>query len=312
MEQEPMRVEQALAEWMLQEYRKPAISYQKLSLEIFKLYYNKKFNGKNIVGVKKIFPEKIEFNRNISKIIDSNIIENLIPFKENFFSIKAFSNFSIEDHLCSMYDIGYISYINAMSYYGITDRIPKNIHYTTLDRHSWKVNIYEFLKKTCPEIFNSSDDNYFHYFVEPYPSINSIKDRKIIIHGTKNYLHPKTTDSSIRVPDIGDLFLDIIKSPEHSGGMQHVLDVWREYGIKYHRRILNRVDLNGSNLDKARIGFLMEKVLKIKNDIIQKWKVDKGNVRGGSRKFLASENFSEIICYDWNISINCKDLIKYV
>lgn len=95
MEQEPMRVEQALAEWMLQEYRKPAISYQKLSLEIFKLYYNKKFNGKNIVGVKKIFPEKIEFNRNISKIIDSNIIENLIPFKENFFSIKAFSNFSI-------------------------------------------------------------------------------------------------------------------------------------------------------------------------------------------------------------------------
>lgn len=308
-----MRIESALIDWLHQEYKKPMISYQRLSLEIFKLYKNKKYKKNSISGIRKEFPEKNEFNRNISKLIELNSISRF-EGKDNFFIVKAYIDRPYEEYICSIYEYGYLSYINAMLYYNITDRVHKDIHYTTLDSFSWRKLIIESLKINYPDIFRSKKKDYFQYFITPHPSIKKIFDRNVIIHTNKNnkVLDVKLTNSSIRVPKIGDLFLDIIRNPEYSGGMSHVIDTWKEYGDIFYKKIIKSVDVHGSNIDKARVGFMMEKVLHISDKRIEKWKKERGNTRGGSRKFLMKNNFSNIICYEWNISINCEELIDYV
>ena len=85
------------------------------------------------------------------------------------------------------------------------------------------------------------------------------------------------------------------------GGFQHVFEIYEEMGEIFKERILSATDSYGTSIDKSRVGYIFEKHLDIQDDRISKWKTSSVS-RGGSRKMLADEPYSDTYDEDWCIS----------
>ncbi len=86
----------------------------------------------------------------------------------------------------------------------------------------------------------------------------------------------------IRVSTIGRTFLEMLKNPELCGEINHVLDVFEEYGEKHIRLITDDIDKNGTPIIKVRAGYILDELLNVKSEVIEKW--SSFAQRGGSRK----------------------------
>lgn len=98
------------------------------------LKHSKSFNDKQVTGMRKNtninkkFVEVSEFLLNRALIKDSS---------HSYFTIgtKSYSDFEI---VCSLYQIGYISYLSAMYLYGFTEQKTIRIDFSTPVRSQWK------------------------------------------------------------------------------------------------------------------------------------------------------------------------------
>lgn len=100
-------------------------------------------------------------------------------------------------------------------------------------------------------------------------------------------------------------------SPQYCGGVETVLSVFKKYAGLLLEDILEICQTHGNNIDKARVGFLLDEVLGIQHPIINKWKTLMIGQRGGSRKFVAYLNFEPRFSETWNISLNHTSLSAY-
>ncbi|WP_238532113.1 hypothetical protein [Rahnella aquatilis] len=106
----------------------------------------------------------------------------------------------------------------------------------------------------------------------------------------------------VRVTNIGETFLDMLKEPDLCGGFEHVFSVFENYHEKFLPVILKEISKNGNSMDKARAGYILEEVIGIKNKVIESWKDDVK--RGGSRKLIPSNPYKNVFSETWCISIN--------
>ncbi|HBX3841750.1 TPA: hypothetical protein MHZ72_29435, partial [Klebsiella pneumoniae subsp. pneumoniae] len=124
-------------------------------------------------------------------------------FYEVFF-VKGNDGSPENDIVCSTYPYGYLSYLSAMDWHNITDKIPKIIHFTTCRSEQWKNKFYHDFQKDNPDIDEAKQ------FMPRFPRNSEVNGIKIIVTQETNYVEPmKARNSPVRVSSIGKTFMDM-------------------------------------------------------------------------------------------------------
>ena len=104
-----------------------------------------------------------------------------------------------------------------------------------------------------------------------------------------------------RISTIGQTFLDMLRRPVLCGGMNHVIDVWKEHASDHLPAIIAAVD-SASPVIKCRAGYVIEERLGIRNPRLEAWRLYAQ--RGGSRVLDPGQPYAPAWSEKWMISLN--------
>lgn len=276
----------------LGELDQPVITDYQLAVVLFDLY--EKGNG-TVLTKRRL--------ATATGILQGNgIITQHRDFSENkVFSIIGKKTFDPGDVACSVDPFCYVSHLNAMSYHGLTDRIPSVLILSSPSPKEWKLFANRKMEKDLGESIDIYRENRL-------PPLQSLKMNKIGKHPIEKYssVHlgafKNIKGRSLRVSSLGRTFLDMVREPKQCGGMTHVVEVYRNYAKQYKRLIIDEVDRNGAPIEKVRVGYLLEEICHLNDDKLTEWL--KYVARGGSRKLDPNEEYYSKYSEKWSISIN--------
>ena len=288
---------EALKTVLIDKHDKPTVNRYELILYIYKLYRDRELDGLRIGKITLDEPDYRVVNRNIDDLEERKIISQHLGLP--IYVITSKKKPTAHQFLCSINPFCYLSHISAMEWHGITDRIPHTVIATTCMPSEYKNLTRKRINEDLPNVSNS------HLLIVPrvtkYPSFDG---KKFQLHQTRNYKQPKEVPDSggIRVASLGETFLDMLKKPNLCGGIEHVLDVYKEFAEEHLPLIVRTIDKNGNGMDKARAGYILEEVCHLSHKTIDQWK--KSVQRGGSRKLVSENDYKDIYSETWCISIN--------
>lgn len=297
IKQNTISLKEALKTIVLEQHDKPVISLYELRGYVYELYDKKEFNGKKIGKIISSEPQKRVMDNCISALQDIGVIKQDLNLPIYLLSNKKKP--SAPQVICTINPYSYISYLSAMSWHGLTDRLPHTVHVITCSSTEYKKLATQTLQKRFPNLEDLS------FLLPPrvvkYPSFDK---KSFSIHQKNNFTLPKEQFNSggVKVSSLGETFLDMLKKPELCGGIEHVIDVYNEFSHEHLPVIVKYLEKNGTNIDKSRAGYILEEVCGHKHKLIDKWKQSVS--RGGSRKLLASEPYKDVYSETWCISIN--------
>jgi len=206
---------------------------------------------------------------------------------------------------CSVDPFAYVSHLSAMEYHGITDRFPKVLYLSTPPAQEWKEQAEARMDKDLKEFKEG-------YLAAKLPVLRFQKFERIdgvrvdLMRRSHRGAFKAIKSPSIRVAMIGRTFLDMLREPDSCGGMLHVVDTYREYAGKYFKLILDEVGKHGTMIEKARAGYLLEKVCRKSDPVIEAWASTVQ--RGGSRKLDPQAEYSPFFSERWALSVNVPSL----
>jgi len=278
---------------------KIVISGYQLGLIVNRIYKNKFYKGEEI-NLQKDFAEKKDLTKYLKILLGEGILS---PYKKNkgIYTLIGKGNQDTEDVACAVDPFCYISHLSAMAYHGLTDRIPSKLYISTPTISEWRSFAENQMKKDLGE-------DYTQYKTNGLPKFAYLKMEKInkteIHHLNSKHLgaYKSVRGRPIRVATIGRTFLEMLKSPELCGGINHVLDVFEEYGEKHLRLITDDIDKNGTPIIKVRAGYIFEELLNIKSEVVEKW--SSFAQRGGSRKLDPKSEYIPEWSDKWKLSLN--------
>lgn len=294
--------------WLFNEYTYTAISSLELFQQFCILFNNRQYLDKEIS-----LPKTASLDNRFLTFTKSLKAEGFTHVKKHFILDKS-KDVTPASIICSIYPSTYISYLSAMRFYSITDRLPKITQLITPTRSEWK-------EQTQMEmfVFNHLYDwnidvipSYKKYTI-PFPNpINGQILNFPCETYSKSHLSPYIQMSDgTRVIVIGNLFVEMLENPINCGGIDHVLDTYINFGMIFKKEIFTALP-KYSNLTQAKVGFIFEQLLGLKNnDFLNKIKSNQKDIRGGSRKFISFESYNDVYSPEWNISLNYDRLHKY-
>ena len=300
-----MHLQDAVATWLITEYKKPGISFVELFIKVQDLFNEKKFHGIKLSGVHGNSKLENIMSKTIEHLFKIKIFLEISTFNEKskiFITQKYLEDSSDEKPICSFYEYGYIGYLSALHIHGLTDRFPKIINYVVFSRSEWKEKY--FFKNDFLKIYGKK------YIMPVYPVNGNLPDKILKIKNDSNVKDFITkSDGIIRVRTIEALFIDCLREPDLCGGLDHVIDIYEEYGENFSNKLIDYTDKNGSLIDKARVGFILEKFCEVQSNRFQFWK--KQMIRGGSRTFYSKNSHSSWYDPEWCISLNHERIASY-
>ena len=113
--------------------------------------------------------------------------------------------------------------------------------------------------------------------------------------------------ATIRVATVGRVFLDMVREPQHCGGIQHVVDTWRAYAERNLPLIVEEIERHGNAVEKVRAGYLLDEVCHLSHPLIDGW--TKLAQRGGSRMLDPQAEYASHYSEKWMLSINVPSLM---
>lgn len=275
------------------------ISKYQFSLIVYRLYLNKKFKGENL-NIQKEYASNSDVNNYLDILLDEGILSPLKGFP-GIYTLLGRSNHSPEDIASTIDPFCYISHLSAMSYHGLTERIPSKLFISSPSPTDWSTYAKLQMQKDLKE-------NYDKYIKNSLPKLVRAKMNKIYktevhcFHSKHLGAYKNVRGRALRVSTIGRTFLEMLKNPELCGGINHVISVFEEYGKRYERLIVDDIDANGSPIDKVRGGYILDELLGITNPTIEGW--TNYAQRGGSRKLDAKGEYFSEWSDKWKLSIN--------
>lgn len=286
---------------LLTEIGQPVISYYSFVRVVFDLYQRKSFKGDPIGKITTDYPSKQVIDRNLRALISSRVLTQIS--KLPVYEISSGSYYpSSQQIICELNPFCYISYLSAMDWHFLTDRIPKNLHVTTCTKEEFKRKSARKLSIDFPGITDDVLPNLKHHKVS-----KMIRTKNIIEHTRSDYSDKKTllNTGGIRVSSIGETFLDMLRYPNLCGGINHVLDVFDEHAVNYLPNIVKEINRKGGPIDKIRAGYVLEERLGIEHPSFDEWKTHVQ--RGGSRKLVPTSAYENKHSETWCISLNFKN-----
>lgn len=281
----------------------PVVTDYQFAVLLFELYQSKNFGGQSL-RLKKAGPDYTDFRTLLNNLVDLGVLNPNNDFPpDSVYNILGKKEPVAEEILCSVDPFSYLSHLSAMEYHGLTNRVAKVLCYSTPPYKQWRTYAREKMK-------NDLGDAFEHYYYESYlPKLVIVKYTKINRRHVTKYssLHKgsfKTIKGrTLRVATIGRTFLDMLRRPDLCGGMNHVLDVFRNHAKTNLGLILDELNSNGTAIEKVRAGYLLEEECEVKNNLtIENW--SRLAQRGGSRKLDPQNEFSSTYSEKWCLSIN--------
>ena len=277
----------------------PVISKYQFGLTVNKICRSKVYSGKPVE-----FHNEFAKNADIAKYLKLLLDEGVLFPHENLpkiFTLLGRSAGDTEDTACTVDPFCYMSHLSAMSYHGLTNRIPKKLFISSPPTDTWRSLAKERMQKDLGDDFESYCEHGLPKLVRP--KMNKINKTDLHCLSSKHLgAYKNVWGRPLRVSTIGRTFLDMLKNPELCGGLNHILDIFHEYGEKYLRLITDDIDKNGEPIDKVRAGYILNERLGINNEIINGW--SSLAQRGGSRKLDSSSEYSPEWSDKWGISLN--------
>ena len=294
---EKIQLNEALRCMILEQHKRPIISRYEIILMLYKLYQDKYFNGAAINRISLDEPEFRNIESNIRFLESINLIKQDLNLPLYF--LQGREKPSAQQVICTMNPYSYIAYLSAMEFYGLTERVPYHIHLITGTNVMYKQFVTEKIQSILPNVINIQP------LMPPrlikYPSFDKTS---FSFHQTTKFKLPKEKfdTGGVRVSALGDTFLDMIKKPDLCGGIEHVIDVYKEFAEEYLPSIVKSINKNGTAIDKARSGYILEELCYLSHKTINSWKISVS--RGGSRKLVPSNPYKDLYSETWCISIN--------
>lgn len=278
---------------------KPVISKYQFGVIVHNIYSNKVYGGE-AVNLQKDFAENIDVTKYLNLLLDEGVLS---PYKNlsNIFTLLGRSDSDPEDVACTVDPFCYMSHLSAMSYHGLTDRMPSKLFISSPSLGTWRSFAEDQMKKDLKDSFDGYCESGLPKLTRPkMPKINKTEVHCLSSKHLGAYKNVR--GRPLRVSTVGRTFLDMLKHPELCGGINHIMEVFDEYGEKYLRLITDDIDKNGSAIDKVRAGYILSEHLKINNDVVEGWA--SYAQRGGSRKLDASAEYIAEWSDKWLISLN--------
>ncbi|NIF21603.1 type IV toxin-antitoxin system AbiEi family antitoxin domain-containing protein [Candidatus Pantoea multigeneris] len=282
---------------LLNQHPKPVIALHEFYEYIYTLYRDKSFGDLPIGKIQSAEPEGRILNEALSDMLEQGI---LLPAIDGYvWQISNRDAATAQQQICDITPYSHLSYLSAMEWHGLTDRIPHVLHVTqaplTAARKLYQASLHERL----PDLKNQTP-----LLPRSFTPKGKIDGKTILQHTKNKYrFRPELHGSGgIRVTNLGETFLDMLRNPEHCGGYTHVEDVFRERAAEHLPVIVNTVEKEGTGIDKARTGYILEEVCGLSHRTIDKWKATVQ--RGGSRRLVSSNPYKNVFSEVWCISIN--------
>jgi predicted transcriptional regulator of viral defense system len=284
--------------------KKPVIIGYQLGLIVFSLYVTKKYHGEKIDFLTKQYAQRSDYTRLLNDLTTSGVIQHkrAAPHHD-VFAILGKDLSSAEEIACCIDPFCYVSYMSAMAYHGLTDRLPKILYLTSPAPTIWTSLAKAKMEKDLGKMLHQ-------YYESGLPTLTRIRVAKISgkiinVHASKSYdggAYVTILDKASRVSSIGRTFLDMIRNPELCGSIHHVLSVYKESAARYLRLITDEIERHGTKIDKVRAGFILDEWLGLSTPTIEAWR--SFAQRGGSRKLAAEVEYSSRFSEKWCLSIN--------
>lgn len=208
---------------------------------------------------------------------------------------------------CCIDPFAYVSHLSAMEHHGLTDRFPHILYLTTPPAADWRRQAEAKMQKDL-------GDGYERYKASGLPrltrsALSTIGHASVHVQERSQMgAFRLVSDTPLRVATIGRTFLDMLREPKLCGGMQHVIDIYRNDAKRYFRLILDELERHGKPIDKIRAGYILSAVCELESPVFTAWK---GLAqRGGSRKLDPDAEYSAEYSAEWQLSINVPSLIK--
>ena len=288
---------------ILRELNQPVISDYELCANIFNLYQTKKYKGEIIRNANRIRSFQSVGKTIVTPLIESGILSNDKDFaKGKVFQIMGNKHLEAGEIVCTTDPFAYISHLSAMEYHGLTNRLPKMLFMSSPPPKDWTrfasqkmmkdigqdlLDVY--LRHGYPRLSNLRCSKVQNTFINKYSSIHQGAFKKI--EGRK-----------LRVSTIGRTFLDMLRTPDYCGGMNHVMEIFTLYGKQYKNLIIDEIDRHGNLMERTRAGYLLEERAGVHDQKIDKWASQVE--RGGSRKLNPAGGYSENYSPRWWLSLN--------
>jgi predicted transcriptional regulator of viral defense system len=204
------------------------------------------------------------------------------------------------DEICAIADpFCYLSHLSAMRRYGLTERFPKEIIFTSLAPSLWKEKAQTQMQERCGEAVKW--EGFIPLTALKFPQ----KVRGQMVHRyatTSPAPMQQIRDAHTRIATIGATFHDMLHKPALCGGMAHVLDVWREHAGRFLEEIIPVVEASPHKIIQVRAGYILDEMLAIHDPRIEAWQ--RAAMRGGSRVLDPEKPFSAVFSEKWMLSLN--------
>jgi predicted transcriptional regulator of viral defense system len=279
--------------------KQPVITEYQAGVIFFDLCLSGKYEGQRI-DLPENAPDVKIFQDKLAELLETGVLTKFQRFG-NVFGIIGKNIYSEEEIACTIDPFAFVSHLSAMSYHGLTDRMPKIIFLSSPPQKEWRQFALKKMEKDL-------GDRLEEYHQKKMPPLTRIRFEKIQKKPVEIYssIHlgafKSVRERMLRVATIGRTFLDMMRKPDLCGGIYHVIDVYKEHAATYLKLIIDEFDQHGKDIDKVRAGYILETLCGLSDPGIMKWQ--KFAVRGGSRKLDPAAEYSSTYSEKWCLSIN--------
>lgn len=207
---------------------------------------------------------------------------------------------------CAVDPFAYVSHLSAMEYHGLTDRFSKILYMTTPLDGEWRELAKGRMEKDLAEqleVFRGAKLPLLKR--QAFERVEGV--RVELMRRSSRGAFKTIKSPAIRVAMVGRAFLDMVREPDNCGGMQHVVDTYREYGARYLPLIAEEVERHGKPVEKVRAGYLLDEVCHLQHPLIDGWV--RHAQRGGSRMLDPQGEYVPDYSEKWMLSINVASLM---
>jgi len=292
----------AMIIWFLNEYKYGSINRFDLFLKFREFFLSKKI-GNQQISIHGNTDLELAFKRfTHDYLVEEPFMNAYAPHATGYgYFVKNNSKLTPVELIIPLFPYAYLTHLSAMRHYSITDRIPKQIQIELPSRTQWKSKIIEVVDQINASI---DEKEIILKYLPRYPKNNDVYfKKKILVSSTKSPKLYINLDNGVRVIEIGNLFVEMVNNPKECGGIEHVMDIFKEYGLAFKKKIY-KAALESSLISQARIGLIFEQILGQSDPEIVKMKNRNRDLRGSSRVFIAGEDFSNIVNVEWCLSLN--------
>lgn len=294
-----IRWRDALVAKVLSERQPPVVSSYWIAHKLFELASGSTFDGRPLQ-----LPQRTPDSRMLTEARQALLSRGVLHQDKSLHSsLFRTSNEDVDvaELMCSIDPFGYVAYLSAMAYHGLTNRLPKVLYFVSPNPVLWRGLASERMRKDLGPLYDDFCDAKLpklrHFKVEKLDGVVIEEIRTKERRGWRS-----ANDGAFRVTGIGYTFLDMLQRADICGGTMHVIDVFEEHARLNLAAIVTAINTHGTIIDKMRAGYILETRCGIQSPEIDAWATHAS--RGGSRKLDPQAEYSSDFSPKWCISIN--------